>query len=124
MNNNALRKKLSDRLLWYFGLSESQVKKVLYIDEEEWWYIERWIDWGLDNYLSRLVKTYPDLTRHDLRICCLLRLKLSRSYIAALMGVSTSSVSTCKFRIKKKIIIQNPAIGLEEVTLESYLFNF
>ncbi len=124
MNNNALKKKISDRLLWYFGLSDSQVKKILYIDEEEWWYIERWIDWGLENFLSRLAKTYPDLTRHDSHICCLLRLKLSRSYIAALMGVSTSSVSTCKFRIKKKIIIQNPAIGLEDVTLESYLFNF
>lgn len=41
MNNNALKKKISDRLLWYFGLSDSQVKKILYIDEEEWWYIER-----------------------------------------------------------------------------------
>lgn len=124
MNNNALKKRLSDRLLWYFGLSESQVKKVPYIDEEEWCYIERWVDWKLDNFLSRLAKAYPNFTRHDLRICCLLRLNLSRSYIAALMGISTSSISTCKLRIKKKIIIQNPVIDFKEITLVSYIACF
>lgn len=124
MNNNALKKRLSDRLLWYFGLSESQVKKVPYIDEEEWCYIERWVDWKLDNFLLRLAKAYPNFTRHDLRICCLLRLNLSRSYIAALMGISTSSISTCKLRIKKKIIIQNPVIDFKEITLVSYIACF
>lgn len=121
--DNVLKKKMSDRLLWYFGLSELCPKKITSISEEEWQHIERWIDSLLDNFLSRLIRTHPNLTKNDLHICCLLRLKLNRSYIADLMNISISSVSTSKLRIKKKISAQYPDIWVDRKTLDSYLLD-
>lgn len=122
--DDVLKKRLSEHLLWYFALSDSKVKKVSSITDEEWCYVERWVNLILDNYLLRLAKAYPTLTPTDLHICCLLRLKLSRFSIAELMGISSSSVSTYKMRIKKKINIPQMKVDLNDDPLVTYLSAF
>lgn len=122
--DNTLKTKLSNRLLWFFGLSDMKTKKVSSISEEEWECIERWVNHYLNDFLLRLRTAYPGLTRNDLHICCLVRLKLPRSYVAFLMGISPSSVSTCKLRIKKKLEIQRQDFGGDKCTLDTYLLIF
>ncbi len=119
--DNTLKKKLCERLLWYFGLSDSKKEKVSYISMEEWAYIERWVDYVLDGFLQRLGKVYPNLSITDLHICCLMRLKLHRFHMASLIGISPSTVSTYKFRVKRKIETQNASI--RNISLESYLLS-
>lgn len=121
--DEALREKLCGRLIWYFGLSNSKKEKVPCISQEEWDYIERWVNYVLEGFLQRLRKTHPNLTRNDLRICCLLRLRLSRSHIANLMGISLSSVSTYKLRIKKKMNIRHLDCKSEQSLYLSYLYS-
>lgn len=92
--------------------------------EEEWHYIEHLIDRFLSGFLSRLAAAHPTLTHNDLHLCCLLRLGLDRYHVACLMGISSSSVSTSKMRIKKKMCVLNPDVWLAEESLESYLLTF
>ncbi|MBC5643801.1 hypothetical protein H8S77_12975 [Parabacteroides sp. BX2] len=119
--DNTLKKKLCERLLWYFGLSNSKKEKVSYISMEEWTYIERWVDYVLGGFFLRLGKVHPNLSTTELHICCLMRLKLRRFHMASLMGISPSTVSTYKFRVKRKIDAQNTSI--RNISLESYLLS-
>ncbi|WP_370860742.1 helix-turn-helix transcriptional regulator [Parabacteroides faecis] len=122
--DNILKNKLRERVLWFWGFFGSKRDKVAYISTEEWPYIERWTNYIFDDFLVRLSKHYPNLSHNDLRICCLIKLKVDRLHIASLMGISPPSVSTCKFRIKKKIDAGNVNKILNHMSLESYLLTF
>lgn len=59
-----------------------------------------------DNYTVRLYKQFPSLTESDIQICCLLKLHLNNSTIATLTGISPSSVTKRKQRMKEKMNIE------------------
>lgn len=59
-----------------------------------------------DNYTVRLYKQFPSLTESDVQICCLLKLHLNNSTIATLTGISPSSVTKRKQRMKEKMNIE------------------
>ncbi len=54
-----------------------------------------------------MIQRYPDLTPNDLEFCQLLKLGLSHREIAELLNISSSSVMTRKYRLRKRM-------GLEE----------
>jgi tetratricopeptide (TPR) repeat protein len=54
-----------------------------------------------------LLERYPELTANDLEFCQLLKLGLSHREIAELLNISSSSVMTRKYRLRKRM-------GLEE----------
>lgn len=53
--------------------------------------------------LSRLRKTFPELSSKDLKLCTYLRMNLSTKEIASLMNVSTRGVEASRYRLRKKL---------------------
>lgn len=56
-----------------------------------------------------LTQNYAKLTKNDIEFCTLLKLNLSNKEIASLLQISHESVITKKYRIRKKIGVQDEA---------------
>ena len=69
------------------------------------------------DFMLRMQNAHRDLTRSELRLCCLIRSSLSTKEIAAVMGIATRSVELKKYRLKKKLNIER------EENLMSYIFS-
>lgn len=69
------------------------------------------------NYLKKLKEQYPDLTVSDLKLSAYLRLNLTSKEIAQLMGISLRGVETSRYRLRKKLGINN------EINLFDFLIN-
>lgn len=59
------------------------------------------------DFNDKLLERFPILTKNDINFCSLLKLNLSNKEIATLLQISHESVITKKYRIKKKINIQD-----------------
>ncbi|MFL9843229.1 tetratricopeptide repeat protein [Flavobacterium rhizosphaerae] len=59
------------------------------------------------DFATELNTRFTKLTKNDIEFCSLLKLNLSNKEIAALLQISHESVITKKYRIKKKMEIQN-----------------
>jgi len=59
------------------------------------------------DFNDKLQEQFPILTKNDINFCSLLKLNLSNKEIATLLQISHESVITKKYRIKKKINIQD-----------------
>ena len=68
-----------------------------------------------NGFFDRLTEMHPKLTNSDLRLCAYIRLNLSTKEIASLMNVSSSSVEMAKYRLRKKLELD------ESVSLPYYL---
>ncbi len=54
-------------------------------------------------FLDKIKKKHPELTPNDLRFCAYLRLNLSSKEIAPLLNISTKSVETKRYRLRKRL---------------------
>lgn len=99
-------------------------KKPRYVDDLVWPEILQQVNRLFDGFSYRLHSTYPILTDEDIRYCCLLKLRLSTSVIGILMGISPSSVTKRKQRIKEKMYQQHPDQFPKDQALEIYLWNY
>lgn len=95
-----------------------------YIEETQWVEIIHAVDQLFDGFSVRLHIDYPALTEEDIRYCCLLKLRLTNSTISTLMGISPSSVTKRKQRIKEKINQELANESAIEKSLEIYLWNY
>lgn len=57
------------------------------------------------DFYSRLLRTYPELTTTELKVCCLIRTGLSSKEIARLLHISSRTVDSHRERIRKKLPI-------------------
>jgi|AGTN01.3.fsa_nt_gi hypothetical protein len=99
-------------------------KNPRYIEESQWHEITYTIDQLFDSFSVRLHIDYPTLTEEDIRYCYLFKLRLSNSAISSLMGISPSSVTKRKQRIKEKINQYKSVESDKEKSLEVYLWNY
>ena len=60
-----------------------------------------------NDFLKKLKSGYPNLTKSDLKVCAYLQLNLSSKEIAQLMNISIRGVETIRYRLRKKLQIQN-----------------
>jgi tetratricopeptide (TPR) repeat protein len=56
-----------------------------------------------EGYLDHLRQRFPELSGSDLKLCALIRLNLSMKESSALLGISTDSVKTARYRLRKKL---------------------
>ncbi|HMQ46567.1 MAG TPA: FGGY family carbohydrate kinase [Saprospiraceae bacterium] len=81
--------------------------------------IEKWINSGnsvtdlsesLDllhhDFLNKLNKAYPGLSRQELKLCHLLKMKLSTKELAHQLNMSIRGVETSRYRLRKKLGLQ------------------
>jgi DNA-binding CsgD family transcriptional regulator len=70
------------------------------------------------NFLLLLSEKHPQLSTKDLKYCCYLKMNMSNDDIRNLLGINQESVSTHKYRLKKKM-----RLG-KNLDLHSYVKSF
>lgn len=126
-NNAKLQERerfLTTQLVASTPLLDKLSKKPRYIDVTEWPEIIHAVNLLFDGFSYRLSHDFPGLTEEDVQYCCLIKLRLSSSVIATLTGISPSSVTKRKLRIKEKMIQQRPSEVRKEQPVEIYLWKY
>ncbi|MCX6303700.1 MAG: tetratricopeptide repeat protein [Bacteroidetes bacterium] len=63
-------------------------------------------------FYEKLLKSYPDLTQNELKLCAFLRLNMSTKDISELTGQQLASIDHARYRLRKKIGLSNSEINL------------
>lgn len=64
------------------------------------------------NFYEKLLARFPDLTPSELKLCALLRLKLSTKEICELTGQLPSSLDMARYRLRKKLNLADSTVNL------------
>ena len=94
-----------------------------YIEDAQWEEIKEAVNHLFNSYTVRLLQVVPSLTESDLQVCCLIKLRISNQDIATLLGISSTSVSKRKLRLKERILQETGSLG-ESPTLDLWLWEF
>ena len=66
------------------------------------------------DFFHRLLEISPNLTRKELRLCAFVKMDLTNKEIAPLLNISVRGVETSRYRIRKKL-------GVQEANFKTYL---
>ena len=124
--NAYLRKRevfLSNQLLKMDAMVTNLKKEPDGFKEYQWEELKEKTDALFDGYTERLLKKVPTLTTHDIHICCLIKLSFSNTAMADILGISPTSVSRQKQRLKERIVQQIGSLG-DNVLLDVWLKEF
>ena len=86
--------------------------------DSEWDNFKLYFEEVYVGFFGNLLRTHPQLTTQDLRHCALIKLNLSISETAAILGISPDSVKTARFRLKQKMELDGD-IGLTEYLMKT-----
>ena len=90
------------------------------LDDMEWETLEQMCESTYGNFVSRLQGICPTLTKQELHLCILIKLRFSNTQMSEIFGVSVSSVSQ-----KKKHLSESLEGGFpEEMTLDRWVAEF
>ena len=93
------------------------------IKEKEWEEFVRTIDQYWDNFTQRLTQAIPSITKNDLYLCCLIKLRFATPDIVILLSIEPNSVYRRKNRLKDRII-QETGNWDANMTLDLWIWNF
>lgn len=85
--------------------------------DEDWQGFARHFDQVHEQFLKRLREQYSQLTPKDHRLCAYLRMNLTTKEIAPLMNISVRSVEVARYRLRKKLELDNE-VNLVEFMME------
>ncbi len=70
------------------------------------------------NFFKQLKRIDPDLTKRELRLCAFVKMNLSNKEIAPLLSISVRGVETARYRVRKRLNVQetNFIIFLESLS--------
>ena len=74
-----------------------------YLKDEQWPLFKEELDRIFDGYTQRLVKAAPTISESELRLACLIKLKMSNGEMADVLAISPSSVGKAKLRLKDRL---------------------
>ncbi len=116
---------LTTQIIGHTEVLNKLSRKPRFIEEMQWPEIFQAVNQLFDGFTYRLHTDFPALNEEDIRYCCLIKLHLSTSVIATLTGISPSSVTKRKQRIKEKMVQQrHPEEIRKDQSLEIYLWNY
>lgn len=95
----------------------------VYLKDEDLKQLRQLTDVIYAEFCRRLHTDVPALSDNEITLCCLIKLRFTVSEIAVLLGISASSVSTGKFRIKNKIYT---ALGIpsKKMSLDLWIWGY
>ena len=99
-------------------------EKCRVLENKEWKALEDVCESVYGNFIPRLQSFCPTLTKQELHLCVLIRLRFGNAQLATIFAVSPASISQKKFRLKKHIS-ESLKNGLpEEMTLDRWITEF
>ena len=93
--------------------------KHIVLSDNDWTELEVFLDSVENLFVSRLKQEHPNLSKTDLQLMMLLRLKLSQKTLASIYCVSEKAIKQKLFLYKDKVGIKN-----EHFSLRYYIENF
>ena len=75
--------------------------------DKDWEHFAQYFDQVHEQFLQRLREKHPQLTPKDHRLCAYLRMNLTSKEIAPLMNISVRSVEVARYRLRKKLELEN-----------------
>lgn len=72
------------------------------VDSDTQEFFER-LDKLSDAFYSTLTSSYPNLSKNEIRLCSLIRLKIESRSIATLQNITMASLNTSRYRLRKKL---------------------
>ena len=110
--------KLKDDLIHYKSIPDTEkaakeFQKIIRVIDRDLDHNEEWEQFAVhfdsvhSNYLKKLKAQHSSLTTSDLKLAAYLRLNLSTKEIAQLMNISVRGVETSRYRLRKKLDIEN-----------------
>jgi AraC family transcriptional regulator, chitin signaling transcriptional activator len=85
--------------------------------KDEWKIFEHNFNQVHEEFFNSLKAKHSNLTPKDLKICAYIKMNLSNKEIAPLMNVSIRGLETHRYRLKKKLDLEN------DISVTSYLIN-
>ncbi|MBU3011692.1 hypothetical protein KO506_09785 [Polaribacter vadi] len=86
-------------------------------NDEDWKVLKQHFNAVHEKFFDKLISKYPSITETELRHCMFIKLHLQTKEIARILSIDPRSVQTARYRIKKKMELD------EEVDLRDYLLN-
>ena len=115
---------LTDYVVGNDRLVKELREKCRVLETSEWETLEQMCESTYSNFVSRLLGVCPTLTKQELYLCMLIKLRFNNAQMSEIFGVNTTSVSQKKFRLKKHLsdTLQD---GLpDEMTLDRWVAEF
>lgn len=85
--------------------------------KDEWEIFEYNFNQVHEDFFKKLKSQHPNLTAKDLKICAYIKMNLTNKEIAPLMNISVRGIETHRYRLKKKLELEN------DISVASYLLN-
>ncbi len=114
---NYLQKKI-DIVEKLNSIAPNEYKHIV-LSENDWGELEAFLDSVENLFVKRLVQKHPNLSKSDLRLMMLLRLKVSQRTLASIYCISEKAIKQKLFLYKDKVGIKN-----EHFSLRNYIENF
>lgn len=129
LSEEILYLKQRERVLTDYVLDNDRLVKELrekcrVLEAGEWETLEQMCESTYSSFVSRLLGICPTLTKQELHLCMLIKLRFNNAQMSEIFGVNTTSVSQKKFRLKKHLsdTLQD---GLpDEMTLDRWVAEF
>ncbi|MCX7549579.1 tetratricopeptide repeat protein [Xanthomarina sp. F2636L] len=95
---------------------EQDIKNKTEVDIETKDFYER-LDKLSDSFYKELTHQFPNLSKNEIRLCSLIRLKMDSRSIATLQNITLASLNTSRYRLRKKLNLQ------ENIDLDDFIQN-
>jgi tetratricopeptide (TPR) repeat protein len=70
------------------------------------------------DFIEHLQQSYPDITKSEIRLACLMKMNLSSKELAALLNVTHDGIKKARYRLRKKMNLES------EVDIQAFLLAF
>ncbi len=87
-------------------------------NKKDWKFFKQAFNNADKDFLNKIKIAHPELTPNDLKFCAYLRLNLSSKEIAPLLNISTKSVETKRYRLRKRLQLDH------DDSLVNYILKF
>ena len=124
LNLKQRERMLADYVVDNDSLVKELREKCRVLDDMEWETLEQMCESTYGNFVSRMQSICPTLTKQELHLCILIKLRFSNTQMSEIFGVSVSSVSQKKFRLKKHLSESLEGGFPEEMTLDRWVAEF
>lgn len=96
----------------------ADLRQMKILTEENWRSFRHHFEQVYHGFLDKLMKQYPDLTKGERRLFVLVKLNLSTTEMADILGISADSVKKARYRLRKKLQLT------EDQPLTPFIQNF
>ncbi len=124
LNLKQRERMLADYVVDNDSLVKELREKSRVLDDMEWGTLEQMCENTYGNFVSRMQSICPTLTKQELHLCILIKLRFSNTQMSEIFGVSVSSVSQKKFRLKKHLSDSLEGGFPEDMTLDRWVAEF